>query len=94
MERMLKSDGRVDVLGLSANKSAQDWIISGALLLPISLTSKLHRESSYPDMTTARPGESLTEIRRAAAAILPRSRARRRFYYRYTLTWTKPAPTA
>ncbi len=53
--------------------------------------SKLHKESSYPDMTIARPGESLAEIRQAAATVLPGSRVRRRFYYRYTLTWTKPA---
>ena len=91
MEQVLKPGGRLYVVGLSANKSTQDWIISGALLLPIRLISNLRRESGYADMTTARPSESLTEIRRVAATVLPDSRVRRRFYYRYTLTWTKPA---
>ncbi len=91
MKRTLKPGGHLYVVGLSANKSAQDWIISGALLLPIRLMSNLRRESGYPDMTIARPGESLAEIRRVAATALPGSRVRRRSYYRYTLTWTKPA---
>ncbi|WP_302495957.1 hypothetical protein [Rhodococcus pyridinivorans] len=41
-------------------------------------------------MTTEQPRESLADIRRAAAMVLPGSRIHRRFYYRYTLDWTKP----
>ncbi|WP_136035509.1 class I SAM-dependent methyltransferase [Microbacterium sp. K35] len=88
---LLAPGGQLRIVGLSANASVLDWAISGALLLPIRVMSGVHRESGYPDMTTARPSESLTHIRDAAATILPGSQVRRRFYYRYSLTWTKPA---
>ncbi|MDO5645874.1 MAG: class I SAM-dependent methyltransferase [Dermabacter sp.] len=90
MRDLLKPGGQLHIVGLSANTSITDWIISGALLAPIRLMSCIHNESGYPDMATFRPLESLTEIREAATTILPGSRVRRRFYYRYTLTWTKP----
>lgn len=82
--------GDLRIVGLSANKTITDWVVSGALLAPIRLASALHRESGYPGMATAHPLESLAEIRRTAARILPGSRVRRRFYYRYTLCWHKP----
>lgn len=90
LRELLAPQGRLHVVGLAANKSARDWLISGALLLPIRLMSTLHRESDYPAMTTARPRESLEEIRDAATVILPGCRINRRLYYRYTLTWRKP----
>ncbi len=90
MRDLLNSGGQLRVVGLAANKTISDWVISGLLLVPIRLMSKAHRESGYPDMMTARPAESFTEIREAAARTLPGSRVRRRFYYRYTLAWTKP----
>lgn len=82
--------GELRVVGLSANKTIADWVVSAALLAPIRLASALHGESDYPGMTTARPHESLTDIRRTAARILPGSHVRRRLYYRYTLSWHKP----
>jgi len=41
-------------------------------------------------VVTRSPRESFTEIRAAASRILPTARARRRFYYRYTLIWDRP----
>lgn len=93
MKAKLKPGGRLCIVGLSANKTAWDWIVSGVQVLPIRLLSKLHGESAYPGMTVARPTESLAEIRRISAKVLPGSRVRRRFWYRYTLTWTKPEET-
>ncbi|MGP5496506.1 class I SAM-dependent methyltransferase [Corynebacterium flavescens] len=90
MRLLLRPGGQLRIVGLARNKSMFDWVISGLLLVPIRLMSKAHRESGYPNMTTAQPLESFTEIRGAAARILPGSRVRRRFYYRYTLAWTKP----
>lgn len=90
MRDLLAPGGQIRVVGLAANKTISDWAISGLLLVPIRLMSTAHRESGYPDMTTARPSESLTEVRDAAARVLPDSKVRRRFYYRYTLVWTKP----
>lgn len=91
MRELLAPGGRLRVVGLSANKTVVDWIISGALVLPIRVMSKIHNESDYPGMATEQPQESLADIRRTAAMVLPGSRIRRRFYYRYTLDWTKPA---
>jgi ubiquinone/menaquinone biosynthesis C-methylase UbiE len=93
MRELLAPGGELRVVGLSTNKTAGDWILSGLLLLPIRLMSKLRKESGYPGMTTAQPHESLSEIRRTATAVLPASRVRRRFYYRYTLAWSKPTST-
>lgn len=90
MRTLLKPGGQLRIVGLSADESLIDWILAGALLVPIRLMSRIHHESGYPDMTTTRPSEWLTEIKAAAAEILPGSRVRRRFYYRYTLTWAKP----
>ena len=90
MRDLLAPGGQIRVVGLAANKTITDWGISGLLLVPIRLMSKAHNESGYPDMKTTRPSESLTEVRNAAARVLPGSKVRRRFYYRYTLAWTKP----
>ena len=90
MRDLLAPRGRLHVVGLSANRTAGDWMVSGALLLPVRLMSRLHGESSYPGMRVTQPDTSLTEIRQATAAVLPGSRVRRRFYYRYTLSWTRP----
>ncbi len=93
MKAKLNPGGRLFVVGLSANKGVWDWTVSGAQLLPVRLMSKLRGEAGYPDMTTARPRESLAEIRRISQSALPGSCVRRRFYYRYTLTWTNGADT-
>lgn len=90
MKAKLKPGGCLCIVGLSANKTAWDWIVSGVQVLPIRVLSKLRGESGYPGMTVARPSESLAEIRRISRKALPGSRVRRRFWYRYTLTWTKP----
>ena len=86
----LKPGGGLCIVGLSGNKTAWDWIVSGVHVLPIRLLSKLRGESGYPGMTVARPSESLAEIRHISRTVLPGRRVRRRFWYRYTLSWTKP----
>ncbi|WP_132992677.1 class I SAM-dependent methyltransferase [Gordonia zhaorongruii] len=90
MRDLVAPGGSLRVVGLAANKSITDWVVAGTTVLPIRALSTVHGESSYPDMTTASPVESLAEIRDAAALVLPGSRVQRRFYYRYTLAWTKP----
>ena len=90
MNAKLKPGGGLCIVGLSANKTAWDWIVSGVHVLPIRLLSKLRGESGYPGMTVARPSESLAEIRHISRTVLPGRRVRRRFWYRYTLSWTKP----
>lgn len=81
--------GRLIVVGLAANKSAWDWIVSGLAVLPVRVAGIWHHEMPDIGVPVAEPSESLAEIRRAAARLLPGSRVRRRFYYRYTLTWDR-----
>ncbi|MGI6877964.1 class I SAM-dependent methyltransferase [Microbacterium sp. gxy059] len=91
MRDLLAPGGQLRIVGLAANRSIADAVLSGVVLVPIRVMSRVRRESGYPGMATARPSESLAEIREAAAAILPGSRIRRRFSYRCRLTWIKPA---
>ncbi|QWL27333.1 class I SAM-dependent methyltransferase [Rathayibacter toxicus] len=90
LRELLAPGGQLRIVGLAAHRTIGEWLLSTALILPLRLLSALHRESTYPEMVTAKPDESLADIRRAAATLLPGSRIRRRLYYRYTLTWTAP----
>jgi len=64
--------------------------VSGAQVLPLRVLDAFRRAQGDVGVAIADPSESLAEVRAAAREILPGSRARRRFYYRYTLTWTRP----
>lgn len=87
MRRLLAPGGKLLVVGLSANKSAADYIVAGLHLLPIKLMDKLHGGMQEIGVRLAEPRESLDEIKAAAREVLPGAKARRRFYYRYTLAW-------
>ena len=85
VRQLLRPGGQFLVVGLSARKSVADWVIS-ALSVPVaSIGSVLHR------VRVAQPRESLAEIRAAAAKILPGARIRRGVYYRYLLSYRRPA---
>ena len=86
--------GRLIVIGLAADKSPWDWIVSGLSVLPIRVMSAWHRETRDIGVATTRARESLGEIRAAASRILPGARLRRRFYYRYSLVWDRPREAA
>ncbi|WP_366180014.1 methyltransferase [Actinomyces timonensis] len=90
LAELVAPGGRLIVVGLAANRSAWDWLLSAASILPIRIASAWHHESRDIDVPVVQPRESLAEIRRVAARVLPGSRVRRRFYYRYTLTWERP----
>jgi ribosomal protein L11 methyltransferase (prmA) len=82
--------GRLIVIGLAAEKTTWDWIVTGLSILPIRVMSAWHRETRDVGVVTARARESLGEIRAASSRILPGARVRRRFYYRYSLVWDRP----
>ena len=90
MAALLKPGGRLLVIGLSANRSAVDWLLSGLMVVPARVSGWVHHECTYQGMRVAGPHESLEEIRAAAAELLPGARIRRRPYWRYSLAWTKP----
>lgn len=78
------------VVGLAANKTPLDWMLSAAQILPLRIIGRLRHEAHDTGMTTAEPKESFGEIRAAARTALPGAIIRRRFYYRYSIMWRKP----
>ena len=90
LRELVAPSGRLIVVGLAANKSLWDWMLSALAVLPLRVVGALHRETRDIGAVTRPPRESLAEIRAAASRILPEARIRRRFYYRYTLMWDRP----
>ena len=90
LSQLVTPGGRLIVVGLAANKSLWDWMLSALAVLPLRVVGALHRETRDIGAVTRPPRESLAEIRAAASRILPEARIRRRFYYRYTLMWDRP----
>ena len=78
-------------VGLAAKGSLWDWALSALAVLPLRMVGALRRERSDIGVVTRPPRESLAEIRAAASRMLPGATIRRRFYYRYTLIWDRPA---
>lgn len=89
MRDFVAPGGRILVIGLSADKSVVDFLISGLVVLPIRLMDRFHGGVKDIKFRIADPNESLAEIRKVARDILPGAVIRRRFYYRYSLKWTK-----
>lgn len=89
MRELLAPGGKLLVVGLAADKSLLDLAISGALLLPIRLMDRVHGGQQDIKVRIAEPQASLREIRQVARDVLPGAIVRRRFYYRYVLTWEK-----
>ena len=90
LSELVAPGGRLIVVGLAANKSLWDWLLSALAVLPLRVVGSLRRETRDIGVVTRSPRESFTEIRAAASRLLPTARARRRFYYRYTLIWDRP----
>lgn len=90
MAELLRPGGRLLVVGLSANRTVADWLLSALMVVPARVSGWLHHEGTYQGMRVARPRESLGEIRAVAGERLPGALVRRRLYWRYSLEWTKP----
>ncbi|NOV04829.1 class I SAM-dependent methyltransferase [Paenibacillus planticolens] len=90
MSQVLAHGGRLLIVGLAADKSFMDYVISGLLVLPIRVMDRLHGGMQDPGVRIADPKESFTEIRQAVHEVLPGAIIRRRFYYRYLISWNKP----
>ncbi|MFF0726897.1 class I SAM-dependent methyltransferase [Streptomyces sp. NPDC004134] len=93
----LAPGGRLVVVGCYREAGAADL----AAALPAAVANPLVGLARHParadavpvHMTapTAEPGETLAEIRAAAAAELPGARIRRRLFWRYSLVYDAPA---
>ena len=82
------------MVGAAARRAPLDVFVAVLSVLPIRFMGLVHRESRDVGVVVAEPSESLGEVRRTAAELLPGSRVRRRLYYRYSLNWTKPTATS
>ena len=90
IRQVLAPGGRVLIIGLAADKTIMDFFISGLLFLPIRFMGRLHGGMQDNGVRIAAPKESLNEIRQMAHEVMPGAIIRRRFYYRYILSWNKP----
>jgi ubiquinone/menaquinone biosynthesis C-methylase UbiE len=90
MSQVLAPGGRLLIIGIAADKSMMDFVISGLLVLPIRIMGRIHGGMQDIGVRIAAPKESLSEIRQAAHKVLPGAIIRRRFYYRYLISWNKP----
>ncbi|MDR3660238.1 MAG: class I SAM-dependent methyltransferase [Mycobacterium sp.] len=86
--QLLTATGEIAVVGLSANRSLADWLVSAAYLPAVRIASLRHAERRDIGVVVSDPRESLAEIRRTADDVLPGVRIRRGLYYRYLLRWT------
>ena len=91
LSELVAPGGRLIVVGLAANGSLWDWVLSALAVLPLRVVGTLRRETPDIGVVTRPPRQTLAEIRAAASRRLPGARIRRCFYYRYTLIWDRPA---
>jgi 2-polyprenyl-3-methyl-5-hydroxy-6-metoxy-1,4-benzoquinol methylase len=91
MSQVLAPGGRLLIVGIAADKSVMDIVISGLSVLPIRIMDRYHGGmQDPPGVRIAAPQESLSEIRKTALEVLPGAIIRRRFYFRYLIVWDKP----
>ena len=91
LSELVAPGGRLIVVGLAANGSLWDWVLSALAVLPLRVVGTPRRETPDIGVVTRPPRQTLAEIRAAASRMLPGATIRRRFYYRYTLIWDRPA---
>ena len=77
-------------VGLAANGSLWDWVLSALAVLPLRMVGALRQERLDVGVVIRPPRESLAETRAAASRRLSETRIRRRLYYRYTLHMGPP----
>ncbi len=87
---LLRPSGEIAIVGLSANKSAVDWLWACLSLPAVRIGSLLHRETPDVGVVMTDPRESLQEIRSVADDVIPGADVRRALYYRYLLRWRRP----
>jgi 2-polyprenyl-3-methyl-5-hydroxy-6-metoxy-1,4-benzoquinol methylase len=81
--------GELIVVGLAANKTAIDWLMSGLMLPLVRLGSFMHNETRDVGVPATDARENLDEIRATVQRELPGASIRRALYYRYLLRWRK-----
>jgi ubiquinone/menaquinone biosynthesis C-methylase UbiE len=87
MRQLLAPGGRLLIIGLAADKSIMDTAISGLSMFPIRIMDRFHGGVQDVGVKIADPRESLSEIRGVVKRVLPGAIVKRRFYYRYFISW-------
>ncbi|MBV9023642.1 MAG: class I SAM-dependent methyltransferase [Streptomycetaceae bacterium] len=91
MIRLLAPGGRLLIIGLARNRTALDWIVSGAGVPAARLNARRHGGKTDPeDMPIQMPAMSWGEVWQEAKRLLPGCRFRRHLLWRYSLIWDKP----
>jgi SAM-dependent methyltransferase len=90
MARLVRPGGALAVIGPARVDLPRDlpWLLAGGLADRVATRRRGH--GGFPAPPT-RPMHSHREIAAIAAAVLPGVQYRRRLYFRYTLTWRRPA---
>ncbi|MFC7450379.1 class I SAM-dependent methyltransferase [Rhodococcus daqingensis] len=86
---LLRPGGELVVVGLSANTTPSDWVLSALQVPVVRVASWWHGEARDIGVVTAEPREGLREIRAIADQEVPGARIRRGLYYRYLLRWRR-----
>jgi 2-polyprenyl-3-methyl-5-hydroxy-6-metoxy-1,4-benzoquinol methylase len=95
VRRLLNPGGRLVVVGCYRTATRTDHAVD-LLAIPanvvVGLVKARHADAARHAMSapTAPATDTLAEIRRAAGEMLPGATIRRRLFWRYTLTWTRP----
>ncbi|MFC8146739.1 hypothetical protein ACFUKV_34125 [Streptomyces paradoxus] len=91
LARLTAPGGRLTIVGMAANRTALDWLIS-ACGVPVSLLyARRHGGKRGPArMPTEDVYMSWAEIRRALHRLLPGCDVRRTLLWRYVVVWHKP----
>jgi ubiquinone/menaquinone biosynthesis C-methylase UbiE len=91
MAELLRPGGALAVLGLARATYPADLPrdVAATAVSRVSRRVRGHWESPAP--TVWPPAHTYAEVRALASRVLPGGRYRRHLYFRYSITWTKPA---
>ncbi|MGW6647063.1 class I SAM-dependent methyltransferase [Streptomyces iakyrus] len=91
LARLTAPGGRLTIVGMAANRTVPDWLVS-ACGVPVSLLyARRHGGKRGPaGMPMEDVHMSWAEIRRALSRLLPGCDVRRTLLWRYVVVWDKP----
>jgi SAM-dependent methyltransferase len=91
MRELLRPEGILAVVGLARSR-ARDLPADalGVIAHRFLLVGKSYEQVNAPIIWP--PPQTYAQVRRIAGEVLPGARYRRHLLWRYSLTWTKPAP--